>query len=201
MIKGFKINEVLSANVYIENISIMKTVEILPEHSSFDYNHFEQQTGTGLDRIADNIGLFPMQFFVHNMLCTDLNMTVQLMNTTGEVSVSGWTLVEEDILTCHTNEYTGAIHFTPSFTFQDSVYKKMQKTNQYTVTAHYNLTKKMKNSDTDFELGIDWYNYEFSKSRKIQVNAFQFISNRLNLNTKTSLGFKSYIEVSTHLIK
>lgn len=42
MIKGFKINEVLSANVYIENISIMKTVEILPEHSSFDYNHFEQ---------------------------------------------------------------------------------------------------------------------------------------------------------------
>ena len=59
----------------------------------------------------------------------------------------------------------------------------------------------MKNSDTDFELGIDWYNYEFSKSSEMQVNAFQFISNRLNLNTKTSLGFKSYIEVSTHLIK
>ena len=77
----------------------------------------------------------------------------------------------------------------------------MQEPNQYTITAHYNLSSTMQGEDRDFELGMNWYNYEFSKDSPLEVSAYKFISNRLNLNTKTSLGFKAFIEVFTHLIK
>ena len=59
----------------------------------------------------------------------------------------------------------------------------------------------MKENSTDFEIGMAWYNYEFSKKRSGKISAFRFYSNRLNLNTKTSLGMKAFIDIYTHLIK
>jgi len=98
-------------------------------------------------------------------------------------SIKDWTLKESDNLECKQNSYTDQNHYTPSFEFQDHVYRKMQGPNVYAITAHYNLSEAIKATNTDFEFGIDWFNYDFSKNRKSKITAFHSSSNRLNLNT------------------
>jgi hypothetical protein len=84
-----------------------------------------------------------MYFFVHNLTCNDdLTMTLTLWNTLNKESIEDWTNETSDKLICVQNEYTGAIHFTPNFDFQNIVFSKMTEPNSYTVTAKYELSKK-----------------------------------------------------------
>ena len=78
IIKSLAINDILGANVYIENINIMKTINIQKEADKFNYNNDTEghMTSIGLDKIEDNVGLFPTQFFVHNIECKDMDVTV-----------------------------------------------------------------------------------------------------------------------------
>tara|TARA_B110000285_G_scaffold204751_1_gene241959 strand:- start:422 stop:730 length:309 start_codon:yes stop_codon:yes gene_type:complete len=93
-------------------------------------------------------------------------MTITLWNTLNKESISDWTNELTSDLECVKNEYTGAIHFTPKFDFQNIVFSKMTEPNSYTVTAKYKLNDKIKNAEPpiNFEMGMAWYNYEFSKS-------------------------------------
>lgn len=73
------------------------------------------------------------------------------------------------------------------------------------MTANYTISNDKKELLTeqgakDFEIGVAWYNYEFSKKQKNNVFSVMQNSNRLNMNTKTSLGIKAYINLYTHLI-
>lgn len=77
----------------------------------------------------------------------------------------------------------------------------MTEPNTYAVTADYKLSDKMKAIDKWFEMGMAWYNYEFSRVQTDNIFAVNINSNRLNLNTKSSLGIKGYINLFTHLIE
>jgi len=84
------------------------------------------------------------------------------------------------------------------------VYELLTEPDTYSVTGSYEIiTEKYKNPATaiNFEAGVAWYNYEFSKSSESHVFAVMQTSNRLNLNTATSLGMKAYINLYTHLIQ
>jgi len=82
-------------------------------------------------------------------------------------------VVFEDALTCIPNEYTNAIHFTPSFAFQNYVYERLTEPDTYTVTGDYeiNTNSTYYNSGHEFEAGMAWYNYEFSKSSPTHIFA------------------------------
>lgn len=76
--KSLKINDILGANVYFENLSIMKTIDVQKEADIFNFNNDTEghKASFILDKIKDNVGHFPTQFFVHNIDCKDMNITV-----------------------------------------------------------------------------------------------------------------------------
>ena len=78
----------------------------------------------------------------------------------------------------------------------------MKTPDTHYLTSNYTLSKEIQNTDTIFEIGMTWYNYEYTNNKaKNNIFKIKYDSNRLNLNTKTSLGFKSYIDLYTNLIK
>ena len=61
------------------------------------------------------------------------------------------------------------------------------------VQIDYELSEEMKQKDHWFEAGIGWSNRIVSRNVTNQVMGVTLFSNRLNLNTKTSFGWKAYI--------
>jgi hypothetical protein len=94
-----------------------------------------------------------------------------LWDTLKKEKISEWNSIFEDDLECITNEYTGAIHFTPSFKFQNYVYNKLTEPNAYSVTGEYTIKDNIKKLNLPFEAGLAWYNYEFSKNSKDNIFA------------------------------
>ena len=73
--KCFGINEIKGVTVYIEDVDTIPWTEVQPET---DFEYTEANKVEGLNRSKDNIGLFPIYFFVHNLKCEDLTMTLTL---------------------------------------------------------------------------------------------------------------------------
>lgn len=76
----------------------------------------------GLNKSKDNIGFFPLYFFVHNLVCEDISMQLTFWDTKGVDEIDKWRNPKRSELECVDNEYTGAIHFTPPFDYQDFIH-------------------------------------------------------------------------------
>lgn len=81
--------------MYINNVNRSDEFDVCDEPLDFNYNNRTNSatngTNSGLDRIDDNIGLFPIYFFVHNLKCTDMKIKLIVMNTTNVANVKDWT--------------------------------------------------------------------------------------------------------------
>lgn len=58
-----------------------------------------------------------MYFYVHNLQCEDISMELTLWDTAGFDDINQWKFHYQSQLECVKNEFTGAIHLTPSFDF------------------------------------------------------------------------------------
>ena len=71
----FVINEIKGVTVYIEDVDTIPWSQVQEED---DFKYTEANAVEGLNEAKDNIGLFPMYFFVHGLKCADLNMKLTL---------------------------------------------------------------------------------------------------------------------------
>ena len=62
-----------------------------------------------------------------------------------------------------------------------------------TVEIDYKLSPKKAAENRYFEVGIGWSNRVVSSNETSQVMGITLLSNRLNLNTNSSFGWKAYI--------
>ena len=137
--------------------------------------------------LVSSVGLFPLHVYAHDMSCKDISFTISVWRNND--------IINSTKLECFYDIQWKDIHNKVPEDFKKVVYDLMRSDVNYecSITMDYEISQEMKQNDHSFEVGIGWANRIVSSNVGRLVMGVTLLSNRLNLNTQTSFGWKAYI--------
>ena len=149
--------------------------------------------------LVNSIGLFPMHVYAHNLHhCDDITFYIHVLKN-GKVYNS-------TALDCFADKKWKDNHHKIPHDFMQVIYD-LYSSDVYgnsrhvsTVEIEYKLSEKKSKENIFFEAGIGWSNRVVSSNATSEVMGVTLLSNRLNLNSNSSFGWKAYIQLDWHLI-
>jgi hypothetical protein len=125
---------------------------------------------------------------------------IDLYNVKGATHRENWNLVTTYRLNCKKRSYLDSIHWGLYKEQQLDLYGKYLELDKSESIIRYNLTQQVQDEGRLYEIGISWFNHEFSKNACGHAFPIEIESNRLNMNSSNTNQIKSYINLYNHYV-